>query len=673
MEKVNVLVPFPMAHNVFTYVYSHGLDPGCVVQVPFGKRTIWGVVWDIPPTEGATDSLSSLKTVKRVKNVHPSLVLSQPFQAFLKRVASYTMIPLGSVLKMALPALPKPLVEGATPKSSRRKASIEDSPSFYPVLPNHPLNLTEAQTVACVQLSKVLDAYRATVVEGLTGSGKTETCLKICETLWQHQKQVLILVPEIVLAQQWTRRLQHYFHIPVAHWHSALTPAKRQQLFAEITQGNYPVIVGARSALFLPYKNLGMIVVDEEHDLSYKQEESTVYHGRDMAVFRAVEENIPILLLSATPSLESLWNVQNNRYQLVTLAQRYGLSAIPEVELVDLRQYPLAFKTWISAPLRVALKETLEKRQQSLLFLNRRGYASLVLCYRCGYRAACPNCSVWMTVHHSKTGEKILRCHYCASHRPVPEACPECQHTPLITQGAGVDQLKQEVLSFLPEARVEVFSSDTLSSGVKMEAMVTRILNQEVDVLVGTQMVAKGHHFPLLTCVGIVDTDFALMDPDIRGCERLVQLLYQVTGRGGRALHASRTYLQTAQPDHPVFLHIRDHTLSDFWQEELHRREANDLPPVTRFALLNLWGLREMAVEAAALALQKKAPVLEGVQIFGPAPAPLNPLRNYYRWRFLVKSPKSILLQPILKRWIQSCPLPSSIHWKIDIDPHHFL
>ncbi len=667
MERIRVWVPLPTVRTFFTYTFSRALPHGCIVCVPFGAKNklSWGVVWNPTREERELDSSSEF-SLKAIHSIHPTLYFAPEDVDFLCKASWYTMIPLGPLLKMALPI---PILPEK--KKSREQEPQKPTEASPEAKMHTPIHLHPSQEIAYTQLLEIMkEKPSITMLEGVTGAGKTEVCLKICEEVWREGKQVLILVPEIALSQQWERRLERYFHVKMAQWHSTLSPAQRQKIFHALD--SFSVIIGARSAVFLPYTRLGLIIVDEEHDSSYKQEEGSIYHGRDMALLRGHHKKIPVFLLSATPSLESLWNIRQKKYHHVTLPERYGASSLPLVHMIDLRQHPPGTQQWISLPLREALHKNSVKKEQSLLFLNRRGYATLVLCYHCGHRESCIRCRSWLTLH-TRSKQPVLRCHYCTFSKPLPEACPECHKKPLCTQGAGVDQIQQEVLSFLPEARVEIFSSDTLASPKKLHAMIQSILQEDVDIVIGTQMIAKGHHFPLLTCVGILDTDFALTDPDIRGCEHMAQLLYQVTGRGGRATHQGHTYIQTAQPQHPLFRHIQNHTLEKFLQEELDQRIHNNLPPLTRLAMVHLSGKKEMLVEASAWALHKKIPAAEHLEIFGPCPSPLSPLRQRHRWRFLLKAPRSFPMQSFLARWIAACPLPSFISCRIDIDPHSFL
>jgi primosomal protein N' (replication factor Y) len=650
---VSVVLPIPLART-FTYWAPKEIAIGAVVQVPFGRRMLWGVVWD------HVEALQTKYTLKSVLQVHPWVFFQKRMLHFLKKLSDYTMAPLGSVLKMALPTLAYDrLDQGQVCSKTVLKA---------------PLILTSAQRA-------VLDAMQAlflssessnpVLLEGVPGSGKTETMLALCESIWEKGQQVLVLLPEIVLAETWAKRVQRYFSIPLGFWHSHLTPARRQAMFAGLASGAFHLIIGARSALCLPYARLGLIIVDEEHESGYKQGDGVLYHGRDQAMVRATCENIPIVLLSATPSVETGYGVSVKKIQRLSLPQRYGRSESPTLHLLDMRSKAIRIdKGWISSALLQRLQETLSKQEQSLLFLNRRGYASLLLCFRCSYRAACKHCSTWLHIH----GKRDLICHYCGFTQPVPQVCPGCNHPDaLVMRGPGVEKIEEEIRIKLPEARILVFSSDTLGSVKKTQEALRQILDHDIDMIIGTQLIAKGHHFPLLTCIGIVDSDFALMEPDFRAKEHLLQLLTQVAGRAGRETLPGHIYLQTFRPEPELFQSLATQRWDQFIQEELAMRQQQNLPPFSNLASITLSSLSALETKEWALRLQRAAVHQEGITLLGPAPAPLNPLRRRYRWRILLRSPLHTPLQPYIRTWMASCPLPKSLEYSIDMDPIHFL
>jgi primosomal protein N' (replication factor Y) len=447
-----------------------------------------------------------------------------------------------------------------------------------------------------------------------------------------------------------------------------------------VAQGRAPVVVGARSALFLPFPDLGLIVVDEEHESAFKQEDGVTYHARDMAVVRAQLGEIPAVLVSATPSLESLNNVRGGRYQALHLPERHGGAVLPEVSLVDLRaDKPAKLEGlgpgWLSQALRGAISETLAAEEQVLLFLNRRGYAPLTLCRACGHRLQCPNCTAWL-VEHRLAGR--LQCHHCGFACSLPRDCPDCgAEGSLAACGPGVERLAEEVSVLYPKARLAMMTSDSLTGPDSAAALVAAVQAREVDILIGTQIVAKGHHFPQLTLVGVVDADLGLFGGDLRAAERTYQLLHQVAGRAGRAARRGRVLLQTAEPGHPVMQALaasREENGRDaFFEAEAAARESAGLPPFGRLAALILSSPDPRQLDETARRLARTAPRGEGLTVLGPAPAPLAVLRGRHRRRFLVKAPRGLRLQPLLRGWLEQVRIPSAVRLQVDIDPYSFL
>lgn len=934
---MNVLLPLVFDRS-FTYGLPPGTPVGALVYVPFGRKSLWGVVWGpAAQPEGVT--------VKGCHRVHSHLILEDGLRHFIQAMAGYTLAPMGMVLKLVLPDVDynlfnwyqavvmsegegcphtRSLRDGQTAQKKiqksldnlqraqpRRQLGDQKTPRMPAILRQHagaiktmlawrqessvqartvnqwiargwlipavvpfvaakgrsagavqvrtdcsgksvmndvminpcysvktvkPLALSPAQQDACdvlwtqgVALSR---HHGVMVLEGVTGSGKTEVLLALCQKVWARGEQVLILLPEIALAPQWVQRLTQYFALDVQVWHSGVLATAKMGVLQAVMDGTCRVVVGARSALFLPYACLGLIVVDEEHESSYKQTEAVLYHGRDMAVLRGHGQKVPVILASATPSLESCWNVQQGRYGHVRLTHRFGEATLPEVTCVA-PSLPQRGQTpqWLGTVLRQVIQDTFARGHQSLLFLNRRGYACVWMCGRCQYRAPCVQCGVWLGVHQHPP---VLMCHYCGYKRPVPTACPHCHHDDaLAMQGPGVERIAAEVQSLLPSARVRILSSDHVPSAKAMHATLHAITARQVDVIVGTQMVAKGHHFPYLTTIGIVDTDFALNDMDFRARERLFQTLSQVTGRAGRAHLQGQAYVQTGQPDHPLFAHVRAGDWPQFVQQELRERHRHDWPPYTRMVAvtladrcqhkvekmagdLHVWALemlrdiqdshrttslpmslellQEMPTTApmihnemtvihgeprassighpndeshntgydarilktgqpvhidrtshdlscihgagcgkdkdladplasswlshifalddssastdhpqqsqhrAASSVPVSVPPLHPyhddahlvsdktgdpssamarkrdiLRLLGPAPTPINPLRGYYRWRFLWVVPRGFAIEPFVRAWLGKVPLPHGMRLQIDRDPYHFL
>jgi primosomal protein N' (replication factor Y) len=476
------------------------------------------------------------------------------------------------------------------------------------------------------------------------------------------------------------QRFQERFGVEPAVWHSDISQRQRRLTWRGVAEGDVRVVVGARSALFLPYQKLGLIVVDEEHDSSYKQEEGVIYHARDMAVVRAHIGKIPIVLASATPSLETLTNVESGRYECQKLTERHGAAVLPAVTLIDLRRDPpkrleglsgSAGQSWLSAALRAAIAETLAAGEQVMLYLNRRGYAPLTLCRSCGHRLQCPNCTAWLVEHRLI---KRLQCHHCGLTTALPDSCPSCEAKgTLAACGPGVERLGEEVKRLFPAARQATMASDTLTGPAAAAVLVEAVQNGEVDILIGTQIAAKGHHFPKLTLVGVVDGDLGLYGGDLRAGERSFQLLQQVAGRAGRAEHPGRVLVQTAEPEHPVMQALRNGDRDRFMAIEAEQRQRAGLPPFGRLAAVIVTAPDPRLLDEFARGLLRRLPERSGFQVLGPAPAPLAVLRGRHRRRFLVKAPRNAALQDFLRTWLGDVKTPGQLRLRIDVDPYSFL
>jgi primosomal protein N' (replication factor Y) len=533
--------------------------------------------------------------------------------------------------------------------------------------------LSEAQAAAAESLSRTIAAggFSVTALDGVTGAGKTEVYFEAIAAALRRRQQVLVLLPEIALSAQWLERFAGRFGARPAQWHSDLTAAERRLAWRAVAVGDARIVVGARSALFLPFAELGLIVLDEEHDGAYKQEDGVVYQARDMAVVRARLTGIPIVLVSATPSLETVQNVASGRYSALHLPDRHGGAQLPAIAAVDLRADRPPRQCWLSPTLRQALGETLAAGEQALLFLNRRGYAPLTLCRACGHRLQCPRCTAWLVEHRLAAR---LQCHHCGFVLPFPRTCPSCQaEGALASCGPGVERLAEEVAALLPTARTVIMTSDTVTGPRAAAELIRRVQDHAVDLLIGTQMIAKGHHFPMLTLVGVVDADLGLHGGDLRAAERTFQLLHQVAGRAGRAERPGRVLLQTFDPTHPVVQALVSGERERFLAAEAADRRAAGLPPFGRLAALVLSGPDGETVDGIARRLAREAPHGDGIQVLGPAPAPLAILRGRHRRRFLLKCRRDIAPQPLLRRWLAPVKLPGSVRLQIDIDPYSFL
>ncbi|HYJ36280.1 MAG TPA: primosomal protein N', partial [Rhizomicrobium sp.] len=517
--------------------------------------------------------------------------------------------------------------------------------------------------------------FSAHLLDGVTGSGKTEVYFEAVAEALKQNRQVLILLPEIALTVQFLERFAARFGVRPTEWHSDLSQKERRRAYRAVMSGEARVVVGARSSLFLPFSELGLVIVDEEHEQAFKQQDGAIYHARDMAVVRARIEDCPVILASATPSLESFVNATGGRYSHLKLAMRHGAAELPEVRLIDLRHERDAPDVehkaqWLSPPLRAALEKTLSAGEQAILFLNRRGYAPLTLCEACGHKFTCPHCSAWLVEHKYK---KRLACHQCGYELPMPSSCPQCHETgALIPCGPGVERVAEEFAAFFPNARYSIASSDTLHGPAETQGPIRAFAKREIDVLIGTQIVAKGHHFPQLTLVGVVDADLGGSDGDLRARERTFQLLHQVSGRAGRAEKPGLVLLQTRNPEDAVMQALMRGDRDGFYEQERQFREASQSPPFGRLAALVISGYDGDAVRGVARALGKAAPAARDVKVWGPTPAFYALLRGQTRERLLVQAARSVDVQAYLKAWLTPVKVPASVRVAVDVDPVSF-
>jgi primosomal protein N' (replication factor Y) len=720
---LSILLPLPLA-GPYDYRADTDLrlERGDFVIVPLGSREVIGVVWG----EGSGDvGTAKLRDVVARLEARP---LPDVLRRFVDWVAQYTMAPPGAVLAMVMraPAALEPpraiaawrrsddsaLIGGLRLTAERRRvldvladgpprptielareagvgvgvvkalaatgalAAIElpPPPAFeapHPERAGPTLSTDQAAAAATLSNKVAAGAFAVTVLDGVTGAGKTEVYFEAIAAALRRGRQALVLLPEIALGAQWLDRFMARFGVRPAQWHSDLTAAERRVAWRAVAGGEARVVVGARSALFLPFSDLGLIVVDEEHDGAYKQEEGVIYQARDMAVVRARLTDIPIVLVSATPSLETVQNVAGGRYDALHLPDRHGGAQLPIIAAIDLRNDKPPRQSWLSPTLRQALSETLAAGEQALLFLNRRGYAPLTLCRACGHRMQCPRCTAWL-VEHRLVGR--LQCHHCGFQVPFPGSCPSCKAEGMLAAcGPGVERLSEEVAALLPAARTAMMTSDTIAGPLAAAEFIRRVQDHEVDLLIGTQMIAKGHHFPMLTLVGVVDADLGLHGGDLRATERTYQLLHQVAGRAGRADRPGRVLLQTYEPEHPVMQALVAGDRDRFLESEAEDRRSAGMPPFGRLAALILAGPDAETVDGAARLLARAAPHGEGIQVWGPAPAPLAILRGRHRRRFLLKCRRDIAPQPLLRSWLAPVKLPGSVRLQIDIDPYSFL
>ncbi|MBI1272883.1 MAG: primosomal protein N' [Alphaproteobacteria bacterium] len=717
------LSPKDMRRQAFDYLPPAGPvqqpSAGALVEVPFGKKLMQGVVLG----EGTGDVLPA--KLRRIEAVLPLPPLPPGQLKFIDWVAKYTLSSPGAILRMlfagaALPASPAPVTlyarAGAVPAArmtaarqkvwdslagerkltapALREASgaaqsviagmaktgllktIQQAVDAAPAQPDADHDapqLTAQQQIAADALAADVREKRHTItlLDGVTGAGKTEVYCEAIAACLRAGRQALVLMPEIALTTAMLGRFTDRFGAPPVEWHSALTEKQRRDNWWAIFNGKAPLVVGARSALFLPYRDLGLIVVDEEHDQSYKQEEGVIYNARDMAVVRGKQENFPVVLSSATPSLETWLNARAGKYAHQRLPDRYGGAAMPAIELIDIRKHKLPSQSWLSPPLVDRLRQTIAAGKQAMLFLNRRGYAPLTLCRACGYRLQCPNCSAWLVQHrHSDR----LQCHHCGHHAVLPKHCPSCEAEGRFAAcGPGVERVAEEVANLLPEARFAVMASDVINSPKDIRAVIARMEKGELDLLIGTQIMAKGYHFPGLAVVGVIDADLGLAGGDPRAAERTFQLLQQVAGRSGRAETPGIALVQTAQPEHPVMQALKENDRDKFLLAEQTEREAYRLPPFTRLAAFIISCPDARGADSFASMLARTAPQLPGLSVLGPAPAPISLLRGKHRRRLLLRCAQGTNIQGLIRDWLGNLKIPANIKLQVDIDPYSFM
>jgi primosomal protein N' (replication factor Y) len=719
---VDVLVPVAL-DQLYSYRVPAGLDvaPGDVVCVRLAAREVTAVVWaeNPNPKPGLDNRLRDIESKLDVPPLRPEL------RRFVDWVADYTLSPRGMVLRGALRMgehlgperervgvrLGGPQPRRLTPARTRalalladglvrgkREAAEEAGVSVGVidglvdegtletlVLPPAPVaeppdpefrvaDFTPAQQEAAATLRGLVaaDKFGVALLDGVTGSGKTQVYFEAVAEAIRKGRQVLILMPEIALTGQFLDRFAERFGVRPAEWHSEIAPRKRARTWAAVANRDVAVVAGARSALFLPYADLGLIVIDEEHDPAYKQEDGIRYHARDMAVVRGRIADIPIILASATPSVESEVNARRGRYTRVPLPERFGGAHEPGIEPIDLRREGPPRGRFIAPRLAGAVKTALERGEQALFFLNRRGYAPLTLCRACGFRFNCPNCDAWLVDHRFR---RQLVCHHCGFFTPPPPACPKCG-TPdsFVACGPGVERLEEEVAELFPDKRVMVMSSDVITTIERMREEFREIAEGRVDIIIGTQLVAKGHHFPNLNLVGIIDADLGLGSGDPRAAERSFQLLHQVVGRAGREAGHGHGYLQTHQPEHPVMRALIAQDRAAFYQSEIEARERTGYPPFGRLASVLVTAKDKHAAERYARGLTGLSPRDEDVRVLGPAEAPLAMVRGRHRYRLLVKTPRGYDLSGYMRAWMAAAPKPKGdLRVDVDIDPYSFL
>ncbi|WP_066807832.1 primosomal protein N' [Sphingomonas asaccharolytica] len=722
MSRARVLV-MNSALGPLDYRVPHGMtvEPGSLVVAPLGPRQLLGVVWE--PERMPSDAEVGDNRLRNLIDVLPVPPLTDAMRRLIEWTADYYLASPVSVARMALPS--SSALEGArtvteyrptghvperlTPQRAqalerigdrqglvRELATIADvsdgvirglvkvgaieavevdidSPFPLPD-PDHdvPVLSEEQQRAADVLTSDVAaHVFKPTLLDGVTGSGKTEVYFEAIAAAIRAGRQTLVLLPEIALTEPFLQRFTARFGCEPVAWHSGLRQSQRRRAWRAIATGQALVTVGARSALFLPYSNLGLIVVDEAHETSFKQEEGVHYHARDVAVMRGKFEDIPVVLATATPAIETRQQVEIGNYAEVKLPGRYGAAEMPDIEAIDLLLDPPERGRWIAPKLVIAIDETLARGEQALMFLNRRGYAPLTLCRACGHRFQCPNCTAWMVEHRLV---RRLSCHHCGHVMPTPRACPECkEEDSLVACGPGVERIADEVAALWPEARTAIVTSDTLWSPAKAAEFVNRMEAHEIDIVIGTQLVTKGYHFPNLTLVGVIDADLGLGGGDLRAAERTFQQIMQVAGRAGRGEKPGHVFIQTHDPKAPVMEALVSGDADAFTAAETEARREAGAPPFGRYAAIVVSSEDQSAAYDIAKLVGRTAPRVEGMEVYGPAPAPLAMLRGRHRYRLLIHARRGLDVQDVIRAWLGALDWPSKVRVIVDVDPYSFV
>ena len=702
-------------------------DIGTFVSVRVMNRPCVGVVW------GIGDSNLPDEKIRDVSVVHDAKLNITDLQ-WIKRMADWTLIPAGMVLRLIInipDAFLPPRMEAlysfnfdSDTRMTQNRLAVMDAFSSND---NDPMTVSDIQNIAHVSaavvrtmikngtlisageqvktkqyepriyqdsgdivlnneqqnaadvIGRAIDngGFSVHLLDGITGSGKTQVYFDAAWRAYKKGKSVLLMMPEIALTAQFMSRFESRFGAPPVVWHSNLTAARRRDIWHGVLSGKIKMVVGTRSALFLPWGDLGLIVIDEEHDTSYKQEDMGNYHARDMAILRAKIAGFPVVLASATPAAETIENVNVGKYTRLKLTSRFGGAQMPTITTIDLRENrPTPYTAndaeqtgFLSAPMCEAISETLATGQQVMLFINRRGFAPIVQCKKCGWTATCPDCSVGMT-YHKRVGK--LLCHMCGRTAPLTKSCPECG-TDVSMRGVGLEKIQEEVNARFPNARTGLVSSDIITSRQALERLVHKMENGEIDIVIGTQILAKGHHFPNLTLVGVVDADMGLFGTDFRAAEHTFQQLFQVAGRAGRGSTPGRVLMQTYQPDHPVLTAICSGARDEFMAGDMAGRRAAKMPPYGQLIAIIVEGEREATLMKYCNDLAAAAPTLNGAKIMGPIAAQIYQIRNWYRMRFLVAGGATAALQPAVAHWLGKGKQPANIRVKIDVNPINFM
>ncbi|RYD50788.1 MAG: primosomal protein N' [Sphingomonadales bacterium] len=722
MTRARVLV-MNSALGPLDYRVPQGMhvEPGSIVVAPLGPRQLAGVVWeaDRMPSDAEVGD-NRLRPLLGVSDAPP---IPAPVRRLVEWTANYYLSPPVAVLAMALrtsaafeaaPTITEYRATGLIPdrltpqraqalerigdrqglvrelatiadvseavirglcKIGAIEAVIVDTDSPYPLPDPYfappDLSPEQADAASILRQSVGAEAFQTFLLDGVTGSGKTEVYFEAVAAALASGKQTLVLLPEIALTEPLLTRFAKRFGCEPIAWHSGLRTSQRRRAWRAIASGEAMVTVGARSALFLPYPNLGLIVIDEAHETSFKQEEGVHYHARDVAVMRGFFEECPVVLATATPAIETRHQVELGRYEELKLPVRFGTAEMPRIEAIDLIAEPPERGRWLSPRLVKALEETLARGEQSLLFLNRRGYAPLTLCRHCGHRFQCPNCTAWMVEHRLI---RRLSCHHCGHTQQTPEICPECQsEDTLVACGPGVERIADEVAAIFPDARTAVVTSDTIWSPARAAEFVQRMEHHDIDIVIGTQLVTKGYHFPNLTLVGVVDADLGLDGGDLRASERTFQQIMQVSGRAGRGEKPGTVYIQTHAPDARVMQALVSGDAESFYAAETEARREAGAPPYGRYAAIIVSSEDKAAAEETARMIGRTAPQVDEMHVYGPAPAPLAMLRGRHRFRLLVHARRAFDVQDMIREWLGALSWSAKVRVAVDVDPYSFV
>jgi primosomal protein N' (replication factor Y) len=705
------------------YRVPHGMavEPGSIVVAPLGPRQLIGVVWE--PEHMPSDAEVGDNRLRNLVGVLPAPPLKAPLRRLIEWTADYYLAPPAAVARMALASTSAleggrtiteyratgTLPDRMTPQRQQALDAIGDRQGLIRELalaadvsdavirglvkvgaleavevdidspfplpdPDHAapeLSDDQRRAADALTASTRTGEFQPYLLDGVTGSGKTEVYFEAVAAAIEAGKQCLVLLPEIALTEPFLKRFTARFGCEPVAWHSGLRQSQRRRAWRQIAEGQALVTVGARSALFLPYANLGLIVVDEAHETSFKQEDGVHYHARDVAVMRGLFEKCPVVLASATPAIETRQQVEIGRYAELKLPGRYGVAEMPTIEAIDLIAEPPERGRWIAPKLVRAIDETLARKEQVLLFLNRRGYAPLTLCRTCGHRFQCPNCTAWMVEHRLV---RRLACHHCGHIEPVPRVCPECQNEDtLVACGPGVERIADEAAALWPEAKTAIVTSDTIWSPAKAAEFVHRMEAGDIDIVIGTQLVTKGYHFPNLTLVGVIDADLGLEGGDLRAAERTFHQIMQVSGRAGRGEKPGTVYIQTHSPSAAVMQALVSGDAESFYAAETEARREAGAPPFGRYAAIVISSENKDAAHAAATLIGRTAPRVEGMHVYGPAPAPLAMLRGRHRFRLLVHARRALDVQDVIRDWLGKLDWPSKVRVAVDVDPYSFL